>query len=280
MISITSSSRTFNRLLVALTQNYDLCLVEKVPYGSETMKLAELHWPEVTKLDREKIVAIVPVGSMEQHGPHLPFQVDVLVSSRLAEDLEKKLPEILLVPPIWTGVSAHHMDFPGSITLRAKVFMDVLHDICASLHHHGFRRIVLLNGHGGNRSSLEVLGQELFVELGLTVNTLAYWDLVPDLVKSLKKTKSSGMGHSGELETSLMLHLAPHLVNQKDIPQGVLGIDEPGPTTGIKRYVNMKEYSAEGVIGMPSAASPEIGEKLYQGALDALEKAVRALQSQ
>jgi creatinine amidohydrolase len=243
------------------------------------MKLAELHWPEVKKLDREKIVAVVPIGSMEQHGPHLPFQVDVLVSSRLAEDLEKKLPEILLVPPIWTGVSAHHMDFPGSITLRAKVFIDVLHDICASLHHHGFRRIVLLNGHGGNRSSLEVLGQELFVELGLTVNTLAYWDLVPDLVKSLKKTKSSGMGHSGELETSLMLYLAPHLVNQKDIPQGILGIDEPGPTSGIKRYVNMKEHSAEGVIGMPSAASLEVGAKLYHGVLDALERAVRALQS-
>ena len=243
------------------------------------MKLAELHWPEVEKLDREKIVAVVPVGSLEQHGPHLPFQVDVLVSSRLAEDLEKNLPEILLVPPIWTGVSAHHMDFPGSITLRAKVFIDVLHDICASLYHHGFRRIMLLNGHGGNRSSLEVLGQELFVELGLTVNTLAYWDLVPDLVKSLKKTKSSGMGHSGELETSLMLYLAPGLVSQKDIPQGILGIDEPGPTSGIKRYVNMKEHSAEGVIGMPSAASPEIGAKLYHGALDALEKAIRAIQA-
>jgi creatinine amidohydrolase len=206
--------------------------------------------------------------------------VDVLVASRLAEDLEKKIPELLLVPSIWTGVSAHHMDFPGSITLRAKVFIAVLHDICASLYHHRFRRIVLLNGHGGNRSSLEVLGQELFVEFGLTVNTLAYWDLVPDLVKSLKKTKSSGMGHSGELETSLMLHLAPHLVNQKDTPPGVLGIDEPGPMTGIKRYVNMKEHSKEGVIGMPAASSPKIGEKLYQAALDALETAVRFLQSQ
>jgi creatinine amidohydrolase len=158
------------------------------------MKLAELHWPEVKQLDREKIVALIPVGSMEQHGPHLPFSVDILASSRIAEDLEKRIPEILLLPPLWAGVSAHHMDFPGSITLRAKVFIELLHDICASLHHHGFRRMVLLNGHGGNRSSLEVLGQELFVEFGLTVNPLAYWDLVPDLVKSLKSTKSSGMG--------------------------------------------------------------------------------------
>ena len=169
---------------------------------------------------------------MEQHGPHLPFQVDVFCASRLAEDLEQKIPDVLLVPSLWAGVSAHHMDFPGSITLRARVFIDVLHDICGSLHHHGFRRIVLLNGHGGNRSSLEVLGQELFVEFGLTVNTLAYWDLVPDLVKSLKKTKSSGMGHSGELETSLMLYLAPELVNRQDIPQGVLGINRTGQRAG------------------------------------------------
>ena len=242
------------------------------------MKLAELHWPEVKKLEREKIVVVVPVGSMEQHGPHLPFQVDTFVSSRIAEDLEKRMADVLLLPSIWSGVSAHHMDFPGSITVRAKVFIDLLHDICASLHHHGFRRIVLLNGHGGNRSSLEVLGQELFVELGLTVNTLAYWDLVPDLVKSLKKSKSKGMGHSGELETSLMLHLAPQWVNQRDIPEGLLGVEDEGPTDGIKRYVNMKEHSEAGVIGRPSAATAEIGAKLYDGALNALEKAIRALQ--
>jgi creatinine amidohydrolase len=243
------------------------------------MKLAELHWPEVQQLHREKIVAILPVGSMEQHGPHLPFQVDTFIACRLAEDLEKSMPDVLLLPPLWAGVSAHHMDFPGSITVRAKVFIDLVHDICASLYHHGFHRIVLLNGHGGNRSSLEVLGQELFVEFGLTVNTLAYWDLVPDLVHSLKQSKSKGMGHSGELETSLMLHLAPQWVIQRDIPQGVLGVHEEGPTEGIKRYVNMKEHSAQGVIGMPSAASAEIGARLYQGALSALQKAVRALQS-
>jgi creatinine amidohydrolase len=243
------------------------------------MKLAELHWPDVKKLDRQKTVVIVPVGSMEQHGPHLPFQVDVFVSSRLAEDLEQTIPEILLLPALWAGVSAHHMDFPGSITLRAQVFIEVLRDVCASLHHHGFRRIVLLNGHGGNRASLEVLGQQLFAELGLTVNTLAYWDLVPDLVKSLKAAPSSGMGHSGELETSLMLYLAPHLVNPAEVPRGALGIEEHGPLTGIKRYASMKEHSAEGVIGIPSAASAETGAKLYRGCLDALGRAVRSLQS-
>ena len=88
------------------------------------------------------------------------------------------------------------------------------------------------------------------------------------------------MGHSGELETSLMLYLAPQWVNQRDIPQGLLGVEDEGPTEGIKRYVNMKEHSEQGVIGMPSAATPEIGAKLYQGALNALQKAIRALQDE
>ncbi len=87
------------------------------------------------------------------------------------------------------------------------------------------------------------------------------------------------MGHSGELETSLMLHLAPELVLRSEIPPGVLGIHEEGPVEGIKRYVNMKEHSQQGVIGAPSAASAEIGAKLYHGALDALQKALAALQS-
>ena len=73
--------------------------------------------------------------------------------------------------------------------------------------------MILLNGHGGNRASLQVLGQELYAEMGFSINVIVYWDLVPALVKSLKKSKSKGMGHSGELETSLMLYLAPQLVD-------------------------------------------------------------------
>ena len=238
-------------------------------------------WPELGEVAKKQPVVVLPIGSVEDHGPHLPLDVDNFLIWAICEAAAQRAAgDILLMPIIPFGYETHHMDFPGSITLRAKVFIDLLHDICASLHHHGFRRIVLLNGHGGNRSSLEVLGQELFVELGLTVNTLAYWDLVPDLVKSLKKSKSKGMGHSGELETSLMLHLAPHLVSQQDIPKGVLGVKDEGATEGIKRYVNMKKHSAQGVIGMPSAANVEIGAELYQGALNALQQAVRALQTE
>ena len=178
------------------------------------MKLAEVQWPEIKRIDREKTVAVIPVGSNRNSMALISrFRSIHLLRPGSPKTSRRAFPD-LRVPTGWSGVSAHHIDFPGSITIRARVFIDLLHDICASLHHHGFRRIVLLNGHGGNRSSLEVLGQELFVEFGLTVNTLAYWDVVPDLVKSLKKSKSKGMGHSGELETALMLYLAPQWVNR------------------------------------------------------------------
>ncbi|MFQ5902368.1 MAG: creatininase family protein [Candidatus Binatia bacterium] len=247
------------------------------------MKWGEMRWPEMKEMDRSKVVVVIPTGSMEQHGPHLPLQVDTYIVSRLAEDLERQMPEVVLLPPLWTGVSAHHMDFPGTVTLRPRVFIDLVRDVCTSLHHHGFRRIVLLNGHGGNRSSLEVLGQELYSELGLSVSIVVYWDLVPDLVKSMKKSSSKGMGHSGELETSLMLYLAPRLVSRKDIP-GVPGAEEGGRKNllhgvGVKRYVNIKEYSEIGVDGNPAAASPEDGERFYRSVLIELHQVVRGLQA-
>jgi creatinine amidohydrolase len=249
------------------------------------MKWAELRWPEMKALQRETAVVVMPVGSMEQHGPHLPLQVDHFIANRFAEDLEKRMPEVLILPPVWAGASAHHMDFPGTITLRPRVFIDLLREICACMHHHGFRRIVLLNGHGGNRSSLEVLGQELYTDFGFSVNVIVYWDLVADLVKSLKKSKSKGMGHSGELETSLMLHLAPHLVKLSEVPEGFRSDHLHGRSpfldgSKVKRYGNIKDHSEIGVDGFPGAASAQDGELLYRSVLDELEIVVRALRDE
>lgn len=242
----------------------------------------ELRWPEMKLLDRERTTVVLPVGSMEQHGPHLPFQVDHFIANRIAEDLEKRMPDVLILPPVWAGASAHHMDFPGTITLPPRVFIDLLREICVCMHHHGFRRIVLLNGHGGNRSSLEVLGQELYTDFGFSVNVIVYWDLVPDLVKSLKKSQSKGMGHSGELETSLMLYLAPDLVRLGEVPEGFRTDQLHGRSpfldgSKVKRYGNIKDHSEIGVDGYPAAATREDGELFYRSVLNELENVVRTL---
>jgi creatinine amidohydrolase len=248
------------------------------------MKLGELHWPEVKSLDRSKTIVVIPTGSMEQHGPHLPLQVDHYIVGRLAEDLERRMPEVVVVPPVWAGVSPHHMDFPGTVTLRPQVFIDLLFDICSSLQHHGFRQIVLLNGHGGNASSLSVLGQELYARLGLSVNVIVYWDLVPDEVRRQVSSATKGLGHAGQMETAVMLYLAPHLVRQDDLPKLPLTAhteEKKKLLSGraIRRYVNIKEYSEIGVDGNPAAASREAGERFYKSVLDELEIAMRMLQS-
>jgi creatinine amidohydrolase len=90
------------------------------------MKWGEKRWPEMGEVDRERVVVVVPTGSMEQHGPHLPLEVDHHIAFRLAVDLEQRFPEAMILPPVWAGVSPHHMDFPGSITLRPRVFIDLL----------------------------------------------------------------------------------------------------------------------------------------------------------
>lgn len=248
------------------------------------MKLGEMRWPEIKALDIAKTFVLIPTGSMEQHGPHLPLQVDHYIVGRLAEDLERRMPEVVVVPPVWAGVSPHHMDFPGTVTLRPQVFIDLLLDICSSLQHHGFRRIVLLNGHGGNGSSLSVLGQELYTRLGLSVNVIVYWDLVPDEVRRLVSSATKGLGHAGQMETAVMLYLAPHLVSQHDLPKlsAEAHTEEKKQLLSgraIKRYVNIKEYSEIGVDGNPAAANREAGERFYKSVLDELERAMRMLQS-
>jgi creatinine amidohydrolase len=132
---------------------------------------------------------------------------------------------------------------------------------------------------------LDVLGQELYSERGLSVNVIVYWDLVPGLVKSLKKSNSKGMGHSGELETSLVLHLAPDLVKLNAVPEGFRSDQIHGRRafldgSKVKRYGNIKEHSEIGVDGFPGAARKEDGELLYRSVLDELEKVVRALREE
>lgn len=194
------------------------------------------------------------------------------------------MPELVIVPPVWAGVSAHHMDFPGSITLRPRVFIDLLRDICWSLHQHGFRRFVFLNGHGGNRSSLEVLAIELYTELLVSANVIVYWDLVSEEAGRPLRYSTKGFGHAGAMETSVMLYLAPELVSRNDIPLGPLGpVGESNKKIlggrSVKRYVNIKEYSDVGVDGRRDGASREAGERFYLAALDGLEHTIKMLQA-
>jgi creatinine amidohydrolase len=199
-------------------------------------------------------VVIIPVGAMEQHGNHLPINTDTNCCFTIAKTAAETIGDIpvLVLPPIWAGYSPHHMILEqpqGSITLSYNTFADLLTDIAASVHAHGFRRILFLNGHGGNVPLVQSIRLKLLEQKGISsVHGFTYWELpgVPEAMRAMSETDKGSIGHSGEFETSLQLFLQPELVD-----------------TGAAEW-------SSGVQGDPGAGSREKGQQLFDVVVNAL----------
>lgn len=232
-------------------------------------------------------VAVVPVGSIEQHGYHLPVATDTLLAAAVArlgaERVAEQLP-VLVTPPVWSGLSPHHMDFGGTITLEVETLLAVLRDIAASVLDNGFDAILFLNGHGGNMSligtAVSKIGKEFpdYQILGLT-----YFPLADSFIDEIRESDIGGMAHGGEFETSLMLHLRSDLVHLDSAEATYL--DDPydlrrqdlfkgGP---LSVYRPFREYSDSGAIGDPGLASAEKGAELYDRIGDELSILLEAM---
>jgi creatinine amidohydrolase len=178
-------------------------------------------------------VVIIPVGAMEQHGNHLPINTDTNCCFSIAKAAAEKMEDVpvLVLPPLWAGYSPHHMILEqpqGSITLSYHTFANVLTDVAASVHAHGFRRILFLNGHGGNIPLVQSIRLKLLEEKGISsVHGFTYWELpgVPEAMRAISETDKGSIGHSGEFETSLELFLQPQLVDASTArwDSGVMG---------------------------------------------------------
>ena len=117
----------------------------------------KLTWPEINDAVEMGKVCVVPCGSVEQHGPHLPLDVDIVCPQGIAYGAGKEVPDRLLVlPPVWWGYTAHVMDFPGTVNTHYETFIRLVLDITKSLAYHGFKKIILLNGHGSNMPNLDL----------------------------------------------------------------------------------------------------------------------------
>ena len=151
-------------------------------------------------------VVIVPVGSVEQHGPHLPLDVDISVPYHLAVRAAIRCADlpVLVAPPVTFGVAHYKMGEPGTISLRLETFLSLLCDVARSIWKNGFRRIVLLNGHGGNIHPLGAAAVKLSEEDVWTI-PLTYWQMVPDELAAWSEADAGSIGHAGEWETSLQL---------------------------------------------------------------------------
>src|SRR5919109_3502753 len=167
-----------------------------------------LRRDEIAAAQEAGAVVLLPLGSTEQHGPHLPVDVDLVCATAVcqrAAEIAGDVP-ILVAPGVWSGYSPHHMDFAGSITVSAETFQALVREVCRSILHHGFRKIVLVNGHGGNASLLSTVAVQ-FATSGRPIALCSWWDLVKDEFPSVLEGELKSVGHACEAETSMYLHL-------------------------------------------------------------------------
>ncbi len=237
------------------------------------MLLADFSWPEVKKLKLANKIVLFPLGSFEQHGPHLPLTTDTDIVTAVAAGVERKRPrEILCLPTLWPGHSTHHLFFPGTLSVNQMPYIQLLIELSRSIVNFGAKKIFLLNGHGGNDVPARAALRELKSEFPKTRFVFAsYWSLAAKTITQVRESGPGGLGHACEMETSIMLHLCPDRVKMKLAKR-----DGPRHTDPYRKadmqygrpvyFVNeFHEISKSGVVGQPELASAEKGKQFLDG---------------
>jgi creatinine amidohydrolase len=229
------------------------------------MLLANLTWPDVADLDKNTPV-IFPVAALEQHGRHMPVFTDSLLMGEVARRAEQQLGDRALFAPLqWLGNSHHHMDFAGTMSAEPRVYLDMLCGLLENFIAHGFKRLLILNGHGGN----DVPGKQAVFEVrqrhrdrrDLLLLFVTYWNLGTNPNAERKDLKQEVMGHACEWETSMVLYLAPQLVKDH---RKVAEVARGNPFEPAHRGWTMPDRSEPGHVGNPREATAEKGEALFE----------------
>jgi creatinine amidohydrolase len=236
----------------------------------------KLRADQLRDLARQDAIVILPVASLEQHGPHLPVEVDSMLGETVALRTAGKLVErgqaVVVLPVLWTGLSEHHMSFGGTVTLDNATFAALVEGVIRSVLRHGFRRIALLNAHGGNENALRTITDDLTPRLGVPIVQFTYWYAAAVAIAKILETQG-GLQHACEAETSMMMAVRPDLVATDRIP---LAKSNTTPDVsdvaggGVYRWRSIGSRSGSGVIGNPEAASAEKGERLFEAIAEAL----------
>lgn len=238
--------------------------------------MQEMTWPEVRDALEQARLAILPVGSHEQHGPHLAMSTDIAASEVFARKLaECTHPLALLAPPLNYGISIHHMPFPGTLTLQPETFEKVLLDVAASFREHGIQKIFIVNGHGGNQHVLNIASVKMRRDLDVRM-TYTLWPLVGGGAVA-EQMAGKRIGHACQFETSVMMYLRPDLVRRDALAEGEIQPPIYGDvdTGGIDGFAYWDEYTANGALEGAPDADPETGEKITEAALDKIAAFVR-----
>ena len=246
------------------------CTRDPPENGAKEVYLADMTWPAIAGLSKDTPV-VIPVAAVEQHGHHLPVYTDSLLLGEAVRRVELAMRDRVLFAPLqWLGNSHHHIDFPGTLSAGPRLYLDLLRELAENFLTHGFRRLVFLNGHGGNitpgKQAVFELRQQHRQRADLLLLFATYWEFAPppaDLVQE-------AMGHACEWETSMIMHLKPELVvgdpaQLLTVPFG-FGF-EPAYRGWITR-----DRTVPGYIGSPQHATREKGELLFATFAAGLER--------
>ena len=241
----------------------------------------DLTWPEMTDAVEAGLIPVLPVGTMEQHGPHLPVKMDRWTATAVAKTAaEQHQDRLLLMPAVAYGYTTHVMDFPGSVTIHHETFIRYIVDILKSLAYHGFSRIIVINGHGSNIPPLDLACRRANLETEANVALASWWDLTvadPEFMKTWRESEiPGGCAHSGEAETSLALHLDKSLIQMDKVlneqvkfhehnsPYQWVDLWSSGPVS-VTSWTS--EYTDSGICGEAVLATPEKGKILFDEAV-------------
>lgn len=233
--------------------------------------LDELGWPDVAEYLKRDDRLILVAGSTEQHGRHLAFGSDVWQPWAIARRLSERT-GVLLAPPLNYGMSLHHLGFPGSLSLRPYTLTLIVVDLLDSAYEHGFRHILLLNGHGGNIPAIQTALSEALHELhGLRVR-LGNWWHEPEVKAVLDEAFPEGPGgHADAGETSLVMAIRPDVVR---LERAAYNPESPRPGI-LTRDVFVEDFP-NGVIGVdPHRASADVGARALDAAVGIYEEVLR-----
>lgn len=242
--------------------------------------IERLTWPEVDARIAAGVDAVlIPIGSTEQHGHHMPLDTDCFIArslcARAADAAAEEGVELLVAPTLNVTLSWYHMQFPGTVRLSTTTFLQVFREVCDSLVHHGFENLVAVNGHGGNIAALTVAVNHYFETTGRRVFLVQWWDLASDVLSDVE----GPMIHAEEAETSIALALGQQVYAERatrDAYDRGAAVKEAGlPWTSVGRYAMrpsgpgvvvpmdmLRDITPSGVVGDATRARLETGEKV------------------
>ena len=270
-----------------------------IPVKLPSNNMADLAYPDVQAYLKVCDLVLIPIASTEQHGPHLPLSTDTVTAVQVASRVAK-LNNMLYTPPIWTGYSPQHMAGPGegrgTITVRASTLQALMYDVARSLIHHGFNKILFVNGHGSNVKVVDPVLRKIRYDTGAMVGfCIPYMERYTGLLEGLMenpKDETPGW-HASELETSQMLAHNPDIVRMDRAVKTLTNIPKWLPKTFGKKDgapdiqfegfsyfqfpMDHHEFTDSGVIGNPERATAAKGQEAFRRYAEHVAKAVQAL---